>query len=383
MDFASLIGLMVVAFFFGGIIINRNLLRKNNPGKVAELTRQISQLEIERTRLEKEVNKGIFDILAIYEFTSVLGSITNLKELYSMLVDTILRIIHYDACSILVTNPETNELEIAISRGLAPEIVANYETTCVDKGIISRVMQRGQPEIINDLHSLPWPDNIYEGFPYNSILSIPLVIHGEILGFLTLYLRQKNGFKRDDLRILFIIANQTAFAIKNGYLYEKVAEQATLDGLTGLYNYRVFREQIEKAVARAQREQSSVAMIMIDVDDFKSVNDCYGHQRGDAVLRAMAKKLQSSIRDIDMVARYGGEEFAVILPNTELEEAVAIANRIHQAIGAQELAGLQITISLGVAVYPGSDVASADDLVCKADTFAYQAKFLGKNQVYY
>ena len=94
MDFASLIGLMVVAFFFGGIIINRNLLRKNNLGKVAELTRQISQLEIERTRLEKEVNKGIFDILAIYEFTSVLGSITNLKELYSMLVDTILRIIH-------------------------------------------------------------------------------------------------------------------------------------------------------------------------------------------------------------------------------------------------------------------------------------------------
>ncbi len=383
MKFTPLIGLTVVTFFFGGIVTYLCLGRKSRPGKVAELTRQVSQLNIERNRLEKEVNKGIFDILAIYEFTSVLGSITNLRELYNMLVDTILRIIHYDACSILVTDPETKNLEMAISRGLAPEIVANYEATCIDKGIIGRVMQRGQPEIMNDLKVLPWPDNIYQDFPFNSILSIPLVIHGEILGVLTLYLRQKDGFKRDDLRILFIIANQTAFAIKNGHLYEKVAEQATLDGLTGLYNYRVFREQIEKEVARAQRENRCVSMIMIDVDDFKSVNDCYGHQRGDTVLKAMATQLRNSVRDIDMVARYGGEEFAVILPNTGLKDAVVIANRIHQTIGTQKLDGLQVTISLGVAVYPGPGVNSADDLVCKADTFAYQAKFRGKNQVYH
>lgn len=351
--------------------------------EAATADRRVAELETEVERLKKEVDKGIFDILALYEFTTVLGSISNLEELYKMMVDTMLRIIRYDACALFLVRTGESRLDLVVARGFTAEQMGRLKELSSETGIVGRVVASAQPLIIDDLTFSELKDEIHRSFPFRSILSIPFVVHGEVLGVLNLYLRGPEGFNQDDLRILFIVADQAAFAIKNGQLYEKVAEQATRDGLTGLYNYRFFRAKIEEAVAEAKATGGYVSMIMADVDEFKAVNDGYGHQRGDEILKEMARLLKESVRETDIVARYGGEEFAVIMPSTPKREALAVARRIHNSVSTHDFNGLRITVSIGLATYPSPGVNSTDELISAADKRAYEAKARGKNQICY
>ena len=167
---------------------------------------------------------------------------------------------------------------------------------------------------------------------------------------------------------------------------EQALNAAIIDGLTQLYNHAYFKQFLALEIKRSQREGHAIALIMIDIDNFKSVNDSLGHMTGDIVLSEIAQLIKSNVREIDVAARYGGEEFAVVLPYTSHEDAATVAERIRQAVNEHgfpaELAeDLQtITVSSGVAVYP-TDADSADELVSKADVMLYKAKRAGKNRV--
>jgi len=170
----------------------------------------------------------------------------------------------------------------------------------------------------------------------------------------------------------------------------KLEEQSVTDGLTGLKNRRFFDDRLGEEFRRAQRYADPVSLIMIDLDHFKQVNDRFGHQTGDAVLRESAALVRQSIRDTDIGARYGGEEFAVILPKTHLSGALAVAERIwrelgkkvyrtdSQASGRQEL---RVTASIGLAFYPSKDIGTSESLVKYADEALYQAKRSGRNTI--
>jgi diguanylate cyclase (GGDEF)-like protein len=173
----------------------------------------------------------------------------------------------------------------------------------------------------------------------------------------------------------------------------KLEEQSITDGLTGLKNRRLFDERLEEEFRRAQRYADPVSLIMIDLDHFKQVNDRFGHQMGDLVLREAAACIRASIRDPDICARYGGEEFAVILPKTHLSGALAVAERIwrelgtkvyHQEIpegGRAEPVDVRVTASIGLAFFPSKDITSAALLVKFADEALYQAKHSGRNTI--
>lgn len=173
----------------------------------------------------------------------------------------------------------------------------------------------------------------------------------------------------------------------------KLAEQSVTDGLTGLKNRRLFDERLQEEFRRAQRYSDPVSLIMVDLDHFKRVNDGYGHQMGDVVLREAAACIRASIRDPDICARYGGEEFAVILPKTHLSGALAVAERIWRELGAkvyhQEVpevgrakpVEVKVTASVGLAFYPSKDISSAELLVKFADEALYQAKHSGRNTI--
>jgi diguanylate cyclase (GGDEF)-like protein len=164
---------------------------------------------------------------------------------------------------------------------------------------------------------------------------------------------------------------------------EHVKRQAVTDELTGLFNHRRFQEVIATEVAAAARFGQPVGLLMLDIDDFKQVNDAYGHQQGDVVLRAVARVLREQSREIDEPARYGGEEMAVALPHTDLDGAYVIAERVRTAV--EQLAIpcladerlLHVTVSCGVAA--GIDIAK-DALVAEADAALYRAKRAGKNR---
>ena len=172
----------------------------------------------------------------------------------------------------------------------------------------------------------------------------------------------------------------------NARLYGEQARLAITDGLTGLYNHKHFHEALAAEVNRARRYGHPISLVLVDIDRFKSYNDAWGHQAGDALLRTLAGIFKAAARQNDLVARYGGEEFAFVLPQTDKRQATALAKRLcraverHRCEGEEILPGGRLTISLGVAAYP-EDVTHAADLVGRADLALYRAKHLGRNQV--
>jgi diguanylate cyclase (GGDEF)-like protein len=165
---------------------------------------------------------------------------------------------------------------------------------------------------------------------------------------------------------------------------EMLLELSRTDPLTGLHNRRQMMEILEKEMERSKRTGDPLSLILIDVDNFKKINDIYGHQRGDQVLKNLGRIFRKHLRQYDSVARFGGEEFSLIMPSTDCAEAFGIADRVRQEVAQMvdaEVEALKVTISLGVAVYFPGQVQSSDDLIRKADFALYRAKQAGRNRV--
>ena len=164
--------------------------------------------------------------------------------------------------------------------------------------------------------------------------------------------------------------------------YEMAVHSAITDKLTGLYNRRYFDYFLELEIKRSSRQQASLALLMIDIDDFKQINDTFGHLFGDTILNQLGELLKTQIRETDMAARYGGEEFAVVMSNTGLEKAVQISERIRQTIQSYSFGdkNFSMTASIGIAMYP-SDADSFNQLIEKSDSSLYKAKRTGKDRV--
>jgi diguanylate cyclase (GGDEF)-like protein len=217
------------------------------------------------------------------------------------------------------------------------------------------------------------------------ILTVPLGppepgtrVHGLIT-----VVRQERAFSEDDLAVLRSLAGQAALAMENVDLHVQVSRQAVTDELTGLSNHRRFQELLALEMEQVRRYHYPVGLIMLDIDNFKSVNDTYGHQQGDVVLRRVARVLADTSREVDYPARYGGEELALILPHTDMPGSYAIAERIRSAIESMRISRvdqdgvLRVTASLGVAA---STDGSKEDLIAEADSALYDAKRQGKNR---
>jgi diguanylate cyclase (GGDEF)-like protein len=209
-------------------------------------------------------------------------------------------------------------------------------------------------------------------------------VHARVSGVVSVA-RRDRPFSVAERELFHYLAEQAAVSIENVGLHETVERQAVTDELTGLFNRRRFQEAMATEVERSKRFGQPVGLVLLDLDDFKAVNDTYGHQQGDLVLREVARVLRETSREIDEPARYGGEELAVVLPGTDLEGAYNLAERVRA--GIEELAlplldgegTLAVTASFGVATLPGS----ADDmreLVAAADEALYRAKRAGKNR---
>ncbi len=167
---------------------------------------------------------------------------------------------------------------------------------------------------------------------------------------------------------------------------ELLLEISNTDPLTGLYNRRYLMENLDKEFQRVRRKESELALIIIDLDHFKSINDTYGHQQGDEVLVEVALQMQKHLRSYDIAARYGGEEFVAVLPESSKEEAMHVAERLRASVEALGFSGdsgqhIVVTISLGVAVFPSPKVDCIDSLIRQADEALYRAKRNGRNQV--
>lgn len=197
--------------------------------------------------------------------------------------------------------------------------------------------------------------------------------------------RAERPFTAEERELFASLASQAVTSIENVDLHQVVKRQAVTDGLTGLFNHRRFQEVVSSEVERARRFDQPLALVMLDLDGFKLINDAHGHQQGDRVLREVARILGECSREIDEPARYGGDELAVALPQTDLEGAFRLAERVRTEVARLEVPRLdeegyvKVTASLGVAALPVS-ATTKDGLVAAADAALYTAKRAGKNQ---
>lgn len=213
-------------------------------------------------------------------------------------------------------------------------------------------------------------------------VSCPIVVDGRVVG--ALYVETpRRRLAREDVELVESVAVQLRVALHNAMRYAEAREQALRDGLTGLWNHAALHERLQEELARARHARQPAALILADLDDFKAINDTYGHLEGDRLLRAFADLLRRCIRSSDIAARYGGEEFAVVLPGLRAEDATRVAERIRTASRARPLiwigsVPISTTVSLGVAAYPehGEDPV---ELLRRADEALYRAKRAGKD----
>jgi diguanylate cyclase (GGDEF)-like protein len=195
--------------------------------------------------------------------------------------------------------------------------------------------------------------------------------------------RRGRPFPEPDLDLLSSLASQATLALENVELHEEVQRQAVTDKLTGLTNHGRFQEVLGSEIEQVRRYRYPVSLIMLDIDNFKQINDTYGHPQGDQVLQAVGRVLRDESREADWAARYGGEEMALILPHTDLEGAYVIAERVRTAVAALRIPVLdaneliQVTASLGVAATTEADKST---LIAEADAALYRAKRDGKNR---
>lgn len=223
---------------------------------------------------------------------------------------------------------------------------------------------------------------------WSVFLGIPLKVHGEPVG-LTILGRKEDDFHAEEIQWLSILSTAAALAFRNAQLYERIRYQAERDGLTGLYNHRVFQEKLESYLENAKRENATfkeISLLLLDIDHFKQMNDTYGHPFGDQVLKRVAGAIQENVRSYDVVARYGGEEFAIILPGCNAITAMKVADEIRQAISRIDfkkgLNQIQVTVSGGIATFP-SDARERAELLERADIALYHAKRNGRNQIWH
>jgi diguanylate cyclase (GGDEF)-like protein len=223
-----------------------------------------------------------------------------------------------------------------------------------------------------------------ENYKTRNCAIVPLICHDRVVGVLNLADKAgAAGFSREDIALIELFGQLIGASIGNIRLFEKMQRQATTDGLTGLMNHRTFYEALERELWRSRRYGGAISLVMADVDNLKPINDSYGHRAGDKVLAEISNRLKECIRQIDLAARYGGDEFAIILPNTGLEEAMVVCQRIVEAVSRSPVLWqgehIPLSISLGVGEYAGD--ANPEDITSRSDQALYVAKHSGKNTV--
>lgn len=333
------------------------------------------------------------DLLMLLKISETISVTKNPSEILRMIVHKITKIIDVSRCSVLsFTDGKKLVVKASSEFDKKQEITLNLSRYPE----IRKALETRRPVIINDIKNDPLMASVQEyikDIDHNSIVVIPLIRKESVIGtfFLRTITRGENGINERIHRLCQLVANIAANALENAIIFESVKtaqeyfkQMSIEDVLTNLYNRRYFQDRLKEEFNRSVRYDVPLSLILFDLDNFKQINDTYGHGLGDKVLIHIGSLIKTAARGNDLPARIGGDEFAVILPNTTAEGALELANRLCSLIMDSSIENLSrgtISASMGISTCIKQNIESLDDLVALADKAMYQSKFLGKGRV--
>jgi len=347
------------------------------------------ELHQELSRLRGELERRTRFADSVQNFTEQIDSVEPQKTYASILAQST-RLLRAERGSLWAFDESTNELEVRAAIGI-PDELTDVAPIRLGEGISGAVMSKGEPLVVGHLDEIGRaPATPQRRYKTDSFISFPIKLGNRRIGLLNVSDKAGGGtYDAVDLSLIESIAPQMALALDRAEWQEKATEfqlMSITDPLTGLLNRRYLQERLNEELSRSKRYNYPMSFMMIDIDDFKHYNDRNGHQEGDHALQLTATCLKSSLRQADVASRYGGEEFCILLPQTALDEAAVIADRIRRMIqdtpyphGKGQPLGA-VTVSIGLSCV-SKYLDTPETIIKAADRALYHAKSHGKNRI--
>ncbi len=363
------------------------------------MTKPIEESEL-RVKIDTNLHKKDYyadlcrqDLLMVLELTETISVARNPDKILRIIVEKMIETVGVSRCSIIALN-DRGELIVKASSDLPAHQEIKIELANYPE--IEKALKTQRPVVLEDIPNNPLLSSVRDkicNIQDNTIFVFPIIRKQHVIG--TFFLRTSTLLKNEHSDRIFklsqVVANVTGNALENAILFESLhsskknlEEMAVRDSLTMLFNHQYFHTCCEEEYSRAQRYHLPLSCLFIDLDNFKKINDRFGHIVGDVVLKQVGALIKKVLRKSDIAARYGGEEFALLLPNTNKKGACELATRLLVMIRhlfVQQLNGRQVTASIGVASYQGDNMSDYKDLLKQADEAMYLAKQEGKDRV--
>jgi diguanylate cyclase (GGDEF)-like protein len=328
---------------------------------------------IRRLRSEKEASRRMN---AIHNISKIIGKIFDLNTLYRETIHIIRDRFGYSNIAIFEVNAKGIPVLKSFS-GYSDVDIRKVTKNLASKGLTAVVLRTRKSLLIPNVQREP--DYIGESTHPKSEVIIPLIIKDRTVGILDVETLGENSLGEEDLYNLSLLGEYIAMSIDNAHLYRETQRLAIRDEMTGTFNYRYFRDVLKKMIREREKTKEPLSLLMVDIDNFKQMNDTFGHIEGDRVLKKVSRVIKENVRRMDVVTRYGGDEFVIILWGVDKDDARLLGERIRKAVKT-ELGMFEspLTLSIGVAAYP-KDGKKVGVLLDKVDKALYRAKSKGRD----
>jgi len=337
-------------------------------------------LAILAARARERLQQRIDQLNALYRISQLASGQDDLDTTLGSILSVTEELVPEGHVAVLLLDHVTRSLTVRASRGYSDGV--QLLRIPVGQGVTGRCAETGEVQLANDIALL---EDYIEGVSgAQSEVALPLKVDGRIIGVLNAETKSPEAYTDDHVRSLSVVAQQAAVVIRAAQLNDEMRHLAVTDPLTSLHNRRYFVERLEEHVRHAQRYGDTFALLLIDCDRLKAINDHHGHLSGDRALQALADVMRITLRESDVIARWGGDEFAAVIASADQSHAVTVMDRLRRTVQSVRLVSegggaIELTISAGIAMYPevGSDVQA---LLREADIALYQAKREGRDR---